>query len=468
MKRDLMEQALGFIRPTFIAQAAQKKRKPLGWISAVAALAALVLLLHSTGLPLISQVKAVSTADYPKYERLYRGNEMEPMEAQLQDFFQRSMTQTLGRTEEENLTYSPVNLYMALSLGAELTAGNTRQQILDVLGAADADTLRQQMHILWNACYYDDKDQTLLANSLWLDQDLDYRQDTMELLAENYYTSVYQGQFGKESTDKAIINWLNRQTGDLLEEATQSIHLDPDTVLAAYSTVYYRAMWIHGTEFSGQNNTQQTFHAPQGDVTATFMHKKEMQTHYYAGTDFGALSLGLRDGSKMWFVLPDADKTVHDVLDAGEYAAYLFGQHLCQDPDCPDIGIPHSCHSDTCDKHRYLKVNLSVPKFDIQASGDLKADLIEMGITDIFTPYTADFSASVESDLPVFLSAVNQATRVAIDEEGVTAASYIEMPAPGAAMPPEEIIDFVLDRPFLFFITNRYDVPLFCGVVNTP
>ena len=57
---------------------------------------------------------------------------------------------------------------------------------------------------------------------------------------------------------------------------------------------------------------------------------------------------------------------------------------------------------------------------------------------------------------------------VAIDEEGVTAASYIELPAAGAAMPPEEIIDFILDRPFLFVITNRYDLPLFAGVVNEP
>jgi len=74
----------------------------------------------------------------------------------------------------------------------------------------------------------------------------------------------------------------------------------------------------------------------------------------------------------------------------------------------------------------------------------------------------------VESELPVWLSGVNQATRVAIDEEGVTAASYVELPAPGAAPPPDEIIDFILNRPFLFVITNRYSVPLFAGVVNDP
>ena len=65
-------------------------------------------------------------------------------------------------------------------------------------------------------------------------------------------------------------------------------------------------------------------------------------------------------------------------------------------------------------------------------------------------------------------TAANQAVRVQIDEEGVKAAAYIEFPGAGAAMPPEEIIDFILDRPFLFVITNRYDLPLFAGIVNNP
>lgn len=452
MKRDLLEQALNHIRPEYLAEAAKKKRLPLRWVSAVAAVLALVILLQSVSLPL--QVKAVSTADYPKYIWNYRGDEMDAMQPQLSSFFAESMTQTLSGAGSENQTYSPVNLYLALSLGAELTDGNTRQQILDVLGCPSIEQLRLQMNTLWNACYYDDKDHVLLANSLWLSEQLQYNQDTMDLLADNYYTSVYQADFGKSSTSKAIANWLDDQTGGVLKDSTQSIQLDPETALAAYSTVYYRAMWVHGDDFSAAKNTQGQFHAPQGDVACTFMNKKEIQTNYYWGEDFGAVYLGLRDGSRMWFILPDEGKTVEDVLEAGEYTQFLLGDY--------------ELYNDDGENHKYLKVNLSVPKFDIRASGDLKQDLQAMGVTDIFTPKTADFSASVESQLPIYLTAVNQATRVAIDEDGVTAASYIELPGAGAAPPPEEIIDFILDRPFLFAITNRYDVPLFCGVVNNP
>ena len=67
----------------------------------------------------------------------------------------------------------------------------------------------------------------------------------------------------------------------------------------------------------------------------------------------------------------------------------------------------------------------------------------------------------------IYLTGANQSVRVQIDEEGVKAATYIEFPGAGSAEPPEEIIDFVLDRPFLFVITKE-SVPLFAGCVNQP
>ena len=59
-------------------------------------------------------------------------------------------------------------------------------------------------------------------------------------------------------------------------------------------------------------------------------------------------------------------------------------------------------------------------------------------------------------------------TLVAIDEEGVTAAAYTVMMTCGAARPPEDEIDFTLDRPFLFLVTSQDNLPLFTGVVEQP
>ena len=91
-----------------------------------------------------------------------------------------------------------------------------------------------------------------------------------------------------------------------------------------------------------------------------------------------------------------------------------------------------------------------------------------MGLTKIFKPVGNDFTPSIDSEIPVYLDSINQDTRVAIDEKGVTAASYIELQfGAGAAAPPEEIIDVILDRPFVFAICTD-QIPLFVGTVNVP
>ena len=53
-----------------------------------------------------------------------------------------------------------------------------------------------------------------------------------------------------------------------------------------------------------------------------------------------------------------------------------------------------------------------------------------------------------------------------IDEQGVTGAAYTEILLAGAGAPPEEELDFVLDRPFLFLVTGRDGSILFSGIIR--
>ena len=55
------------------------------------------------------------------------------------------------------------------------------------------------------------------------------------------------------------------------------------------------------------------------------------------------------------------------------------------------------------------------------------------------------------------------------DEEGVKAAAYTAELLYGSAMlPPDEKMDFVLDRPFMFVIRSAEGIPLFVGIVERP
>ena len=473
MKKDKLARALDFISPRKIEEAlkqsAVRKRRRY-FRMALAACLALVLISRIGFIPTPVSAKAVALTegsrveqrpdreDYPDYESFrphyerwmaekdQRFADAETAAARALPFFREGSRLFLSGTE--NSLWAPANAWIGLAMLAETTGGDTRQQLLELLGADSLEQLRTEVSAVWETTNRDDGNEICtLANSLWLDSDLDYMGQTMENLALYHYADVYQGNFGTARTDKALQTWLSNHTGGLLKRQSGTVSLPEDTILALASTIYFQSKW--SDEFSAAKNTDGLFHAPDGDVTATYMNKKLAQMYYYWGDSFGAVSLWLKNGSRMWFILPDEGKTIDDVLSEGQYLDIIVNAEAFQETNA-----------------KYMKVNLSVPKFDVASSRDLKQGLQELGISDVFTPGTADFSPAIENET-VFVSSVNQAVRVQIDEQGVKAAAYIEIPGAGAAAPPEEIIDFVLDRPFLFVITSN-NLPLFAGAVNAP
>ena len=320
----------------------------------------------------------------------------------LETFWQQSMQQFLAGSQEENQVYSPVNLYLALAMLAELTDGASRQQILDLLGQDTVEALRTQAAAVWQANYCADGASTcILANSLWLNQDVAFVPETIQTLTRHYYASTYQGEMGLPDFDKALQNWLSTQTGGLLDDQLQDLTLDPDTVLALASTIYFQSKW--NREFSSGATAPQTFHSPAGDVTCDFLHSSRQSTYYW-GEHFSAVGLTLAAGGTLWLLLPDEGLTPQDLLADGQAMDFLLS-------------------NGDWDDQKYLTVNLSLPKFDVAGKIDLRDGLQALGITDVFDPAVSDFSSMTTQTQGIFLSQARQGVRVAIDEEGVTAAA---------------------------------------------
>ena len=364
----------------------------------------------------------------------------------LKNFFHSSMAQFLQG--DDNSAYSPVNVYMAMAMLAETTGGNSRQQILDLFGVDTIEQLRQQASHVWNAHYSDDGETTLLlANSLWLDEAYTFHQQTANLLAESYYASSFRGDLGTEALNKALQAWLNDNTGGLLKDQAENVELDPQTVFALASTVYFTAGWE--SKFSKSNTKDAVFHLSNTDKTVPFMHKTMIGWSYYWSENFTAIYLELTGNNRMWLILPDEGYTTADILSGEDYL------RMTLDPGSWE------------NKGSY-QINLSLPKFDVVNQMDLIEGMKAMGVTDIFDHTVSDFTPMTDTPM-LYVNQINHAARVSIDEEGCRAAAFAVISVPGAGPPPElNEIDFVLDRPFLFVVSSRDNLPLFAGVVNHP
>ena len=342
--------------------------------------------------------------------------------------------------DSENRVYSPISLYAALAMLTEMTDGDTKQQVMDLLGAADSETLRQTVRDLWMSVYLDDgRSMCRLANGAFLRENAEVKQAAVDTLSDWYYASTYRVPMGTAEADKAIAGWLNQNTGGLLSEETGSIRTEVDDLLRLYNTIYYKSNWRDAFEES--QTGKDVFTAAGGTEQETdFMHRTESGS-YQKGEGYTAAPRSLNYG-RMVFVLPDEGVTPESLLQQQGFLAELTGDYNA------------------------AELVWSVPKFDVKSSTELNEVLQSLGVTEAFDMTKADFAPLTDNG--AFLSSAMQAARVKIDEEGVEAAAYTELVTRDSAMmevPPTVEMD--LDRPFLFVIFDNSNVPLFVGTVNT-
>ena len=379
-------------------------------------------------------------------------------------FFADTMLLLLSDQKEESTVMSPVNIFMATAMLAEITDGQTRQEILDALGVKDIEELRDQTAKIWGLCYRDDgREKTVLGNSLWLSSELNYRPDTIKRLADSYYASSFSGEMGSEEYNDLLRTWLSDMTGGLLKDQINGLDLTPDTALALCSTILHETKWVR--EFSESSTKQGVFHSPSGDIRTDFMYSQHDLTGYFDAENYRFIQRSTKQG-RVWLFLPDEGVSVSEMMQEESFLQFISSPYDYRDYYDIDISggslTPKTNYGIT---PVTALVNLTVPKLDISFRQDLTEALQTLGIKTAFDPSAADYT-TITDQPGVYLQQASQGTRLIMDEEGISAASYV-MYAEGALFHEDEI-DLIFDRPFFMMVTGANDVPLFAGVVNEP
>lgn len=451
----------------------RKHRRPL-WMGliAVAVVAAVVLgnLFWKEEKPVMPTAQALSLAVYPETavcpyllgsgpengermkpwlnDRVARATCSKQYQGALDGFLATTIPQLLAGHEGQNRMYSPLSLYMSLAMLAEITDGESREQVLGLLGAPDLETLRLQAQAVWKANYVNDGASTrILATSLWLSEDVDFVQKTMDRLAETYHTSSYQVEMGTQGTNQALREWIIEQTGGLLQEQAQGLEFHVDTVLALASTVHYRAKWQ--SAFAPERTQGMLFYGFKRAVNYKFI-KQRSVLQYYQGENFSAVFLPMEGGGGMWLMLPEEGGLPEELLNSGEVVRFLLNQEIWENSTYP-------------------MVDLIIPKMNITSDLDLRQELQALGVTDVFDAQVSDFTPMTEQKNGICIGEVSYAIQVVVDEEGSSAADYTVMGMEGThATQPEETIEFDVRRPFLYAITGEDGLPLFIGTYYEP
>jgi serpin B len=116
------------------------------------------------------------------------------------------------------------------------------------------------------------------------------------------------------------------------------------------------------------------------------------------------------------------------------------------------------------------KVEVLLPKFTATSEFQLGDTLKQMGMTDAFDSYAADFSGMNGATHDLYITAVVHKAYVKLDEEGTEAAAATAVALTDAALAlPPPVPIFRADHPFIFLIRdNNTGSILFMGRMTDP
>ncbi len=358
------------------------------------------------------------------------------------------------RGQDGNLFYSPYSISLALVMTYAGARGETESQMAQAL---HFDLAQADLHPAFNALSQalanranETKDQpgsalTLnIANALWGQQGYSFQPDFLDVLAQNYGAGMREVDYGQPDQARAKINnWVSNQTNQKIKDLIPSGALNPLTRLVLTNAIYFKATWQYPFEKGATANGD--FTLLDGEKIQTGMMHASKSLAYARGNNYQAIELPYAgETASMLILLPDV----------GKYAD--FERSL----DASTIDTIES----NLDQQA---VELSLPKFKVEAAFSLNEALATLGMPDAFDQGKADFSGMTgQPDL--FISSVLHKAYVDVNEDGTEAAAATAVVMELKSMPVSPVV-VTVDRPFIFLILDQESgTILFMGRVLDP
>jgi serpin B len=289
-----------------------------------------------------------------------------------------------------------------------------------------------------------------IANGLWVDRQARILEGFHHAVAEHYEGAFHSLDFrhAPEDARRTINGAVEAATARRIRNLIGPI--SPDVQLIVTNAVYFRASWSLPFD-KGATERSEFRTADDRKVPVSLMRKTRSAA--YAETDaFQVIALGYEGQElSMLIVLPRAHDGL-EALETGLLPATLTG--LSGKLQAGDVRI----------------VDLSLPKFELEDSFELRPTLEALGLTLPFSD-EADFSGLTPARVGV--SAILHKTFLGLDENGTEAAAATAMVSTPTSLrlgpPPPPPVVFRADHPFLFAIRDdRTGLILFLGRFTEP
>ncbi|XKL64134.1 hypothetical protein PGB90_004220 [Kerria lacca] len=358
-----------------------------------------------------------------------------------------------SESTSENILFSPLNMYIVLSLCRFGASGTTREEISHFLELPSNENLILKIHEdLTNIIKSMENTKAAdvsLANGMFVRKLTRLNESFLELTRKYYGNEIFNVHFengGSTATDY-INKWIfNKTKGRIVELFKEQLPSDTKILLA--SSLYFGTKWIY--PFDIYKTTKETFNKGSEIIDVDMMRNKKQLLYVNNERKFFESITIPYEGQKfvMHLILPYTSQSLENII------KYFTVDDLRIILKKEDIFSTY--------------VDYKIPRMKFSWSKSIKKQLKKLGVRKLFE--NANLNNMVTSaDLQV--TEITQAAEMECDENGIIAsvATALEYEPYSGITSLIEPVNFFVNRSFLFFITHREtSTLLFVGVVNKP
>ena len=326
---------------------------------------------------------------------------------------------------ENSSIMSPLSITYALGMMNNGAAGQTQQEINDVLGfgEAGADGINNFCRkMLTEAPALDTETAAEIANTIYVNSGIGYElQPDFVEKANTYYDATPTAlDFYDDATIDIINQWANEHTHGMIPSIVNENTFNRQAASYLLNALYFKGTWVN--KFDKANTNDEAFN---GGANVPMMHQKE-EFDYTENDLYQAIRLYY--GNKAYLMtifLPREGKSIADVLAAINGKNWQF---WCYD--------------------EYI-VDLKMPRIKTETNLNLVPIMKALGMPTAFTE-AAEFPYF--GNQAFFINDMFQKAVIDLDEEGTKAAAITEVS--GATSVPREV-SFYANRPFFYIISEQ-------------
>ena len=363
--------------------------------------------------------------------------------------FALDLYQQLAGGSQENLFMSPYSVSTALGMTYAGARGDTATQMAQTLNITlPSDRFHPAMGVIIDQINDPARDTYTLksVNRLWGQEGYPFLPEFLGTLDAHYGAGLGELDFRTQPGDSrdTINDWVAAQTNDKIQDLLPPGSVTVDTRLVLTNAIYFLADWEQ--PFDRELTVDAPFHVtPQESLTIPMM-RQESYFNYGEVDGVQVLELPYLDGELSFIALLPEQTDGLAALEAGLTADSLDAYMSSLSPTNMDV---------------------SLPKFEMTSKFSLCTTLSDLGMTDAFNPYAADFSG-INGGYDLFITEVAHKAFIQMDEEGTEAAAATGVVGGVTSIPPPPV-EFLADHPFCFFIRdNLTESILFLGRVIEP